>query len=671
MAHKSLDRKQDQGSTQTPSAGPDGAALASPLYGVESADAGLIIQPKLAVGPAGDHYEREADRVAREVMQMPAPAVHHQKQGQAEAPLAPASLQRRITPIDGSTETVRTKSFVRQAAGGQGFETGPDVEAQINQQRSGGSPLPDAVRAFMEPRFGADFSGVRVHTNREADQLNHSLQARAFTTGQHIFFKRSDYHPGSNGGRALLAHELTHVVQQRGDRSKPEANPIGVIQRWPDVQGPEDVVIWIAVIIGILLSAYGIKRYITRNRVIREAQADPTVQSETLKLISGNHGDEAKIYGSAASDSRLTERLSIIIQKNSGAEAEASSDDDDEFNATLRTAPPPAPSLARPTLGAQSSALTTLTPTIGAGLTSTAAPATQEPAKQPLVSMVSSTMADSGAAASAAATAAAGGPMPKTLTPMMSESKSKASADAFGQEMAQLGTAGGGGKYHFHYGVNIVHPEFKGVHPELGIRADAMSRYGGTVGEFSFKPEKYLKAGGVPDYQLIHFNSFFNQSITAPASKAAKYAGAAPTGSGQTSKYLASNSANPTAGTTMGIRFSKASMVYSVMRNGHIHFHLEDLGGEQAVMSIVNKEGTYKDAVTSSELRYVRRFWDRGFPIMLPRGFFSGGYDSGDDEPEALEQNNSFKGFKGHVTFYKKAPDKSGKIITMPPPWKG
>nr|MCM0593799.1 DUF4157 domain-containing protein [Gloeotrichia echinulata DEX184] len=64
--------------------------------------------------------------------------------------------------------------------------------------------------------FGADFSGVKVHTDGQSDQLNRSIQARAFTTGQDVFFRQGEYNPGSRGGQELIAHELTHVVQQNG-----------------------------------------------------------------------------------------------------------------------------------------------------------------------------------------------------------------------------------------------------------------------------------------------------------------------------------------------------------------------------------------------------------------------------------------------------------------------
>jgi hypothetical protein len=101
---------------------------------------------------------------------------------------------------------------------GQGEgDVAPEVEQAIQTARGGGQALDSTVRAQMEPAMGADFSGVRVHTGGQADALNHHLSARAFTTGQDIFFKQGEYSPGSSGGRELLAHELTHVVQQNGD----------------------------------------------------------------------------------------------------------------------------------------------------------------------------------------------------------------------------------------------------------------------------------------------------------------------------------------------------------------------------------------------------------------------------------------------------------------------
>jgi len=94
----------------------------------------------------------------------------------------------------------------------------PGLERTIQQERGGGQSLDTGVRRQMESSFGADFSGVRVHTDRQSDSLNRSLSARAFTTGQDIFFRQGAYQPGSSTGRELLAHELTHVVQQGGSQ---------------------------------------------------------------------------------------------------------------------------------------------------------------------------------------------------------------------------------------------------------------------------------------------------------------------------------------------------------------------------------------------------------------------------------------------------------------------
>ena len=117
------------------------------------------------------------------------------------------SLQRR----HGNRYVQRMATDLRN---GGGLE--PDVESGIQRARGGGSALDGPVRGRMESAFGADFSGVRIHTGSEADYLNRSVSARAFTTGQDIFFRQGEYNPGTSGGRELLAHELTHVVQQNG-----------------------------------------------------------------------------------------------------------------------------------------------------------------------------------------------------------------------------------------------------------------------------------------------------------------------------------------------------------------------------------------------------------------------------------------------------------------------
>ena len=94
------------------------------------------------------------------------------------------------------------------------FEASEGVENRIGAARGGGQPLPDAVRDTLEPRFGHDFSGVRIHADADADALSRQLGALAFTAGQDVFFREDNYRPDSDDGKRLIAHELTHVVQQ-------------------------------------------------------------------------------------------------------------------------------------------------------------------------------------------------------------------------------------------------------------------------------------------------------------------------------------------------------------------------------------------------------------------------------------------------------------------------
>src|SRR5712692_284709 len=93
--------------------------------------------------------------------------------------------------------------------------------------RSPGQPLDPATRAFMEPRFGHDFSQVRVHTDAQAGESARAVNARAYTVGHNIVFDAGQYAPETSAGRRLLAHELTHVLQQTFVSSQPNPNRVG------------------------------------------------------------------------------------------------------------------------------------------------------------------------------------------------------------------------------------------------------------------------------------------------------------------------------------------------------------------------------------------------------------------------------------------------------------
>ena len=104
--------------------------------------------------------------------------------------------------------------LLAQRSGEKPYELDKDTEANINSQRGGGQQLDEGVQEQMGSSMGHDFSGVRVHTSPEADGLNRQLGSKAFTTGSDIFFRQGQYDPSSSGGQELLAHEMTHVVQQ-------------------------------------------------------------------------------------------------------------------------------------------------------------------------------------------------------------------------------------------------------------------------------------------------------------------------------------------------------------------------------------------------------------------------------------------------------------------------
>jgi hypothetical protein len=114
-----------------------------------------------------------------------------------------------------------------RASDAEGHVT-PDVERAIESSRGGGQSLDSGVRTSMGQSLNADFSGVRVHTDSGADGLNRSLSAKAFTTGSDIYFRQGEYNPGSSSGRELLAHELTHVVQQNPDKVQTKPDDDGV-----------------------------------------------------------------------------------------------------------------------------------------------------------------------------------------------------------------------------------------------------------------------------------------------------------------------------------------------------------------------------------------------------------------------------------------------------------
>lgn len=122
---------------------------------------------------------------------------------------------------DGECAACREQRLQRQAGGQTTPATAPPIVEDT--LHAAGQPLDSATRAFMEPRFGHDFSYVRVHMGSQADESAQAVNALAYTVGSHIVFRADQYRPGSSSGRPLLAHELAHVVQQSDAGGQPAA----------------------------------------------------------------------------------------------------------------------------------------------------------------------------------------------------------------------------------------------------------------------------------------------------------------------------------------------------------------------------------------------------------------------------------------------------------------
>jgi hypothetical protein len=167
-----------------------------------------VLQAKLKINQTGDGPEQEADRVAEQIMGMPEPANREagRRAHQSESPAEPGRNSRRLT--------------LQHRAEGMEPAT-PFMQAQIDAARQAGQALPQSARDFFEPRFGHDFSRVRVHTDARASDAATAVNARAFTVGNDIVFRYGEYSPETPAGRGLLAHELAHVVQQSQSLAPP------------------------------------------------------------------------------------------------------------------------------------------------------------------------------------------------------------------------------------------------------------------------------------------------------------------------------------------------------------------------------------------------------------------------------------------------------------------
>ena len=178
------------------------------------------LQAKLRISQPHDIYEQEADRVAEQVMRMPEPRVSNETK--VTNPARNNSIQRKCPGCKKGTKIEKEEEeeiLQKKEASGATHKIPPELESLISPVRGGGQPLSETDRAFFEPRFGHDFSQVRVHSGADAGQSARDLDAKAYTMGNDIVFGAGQFTPGTHEGQRLIGHELTHVVQQGGAKN--------------------------------------------------------------------------------------------------------------------------------------------------------------------------------------------------------------------------------------------------------------------------------------------------------------------------------------------------------------------------------------------------------------------------------------------------------------------
>lgn len=164
------------------------------IMGALHFDVGRLLPPMLGFGPVNEWQPIGAPPIQRK-------CAHCEEEEKKK-------LQRKPLKNDADPVIQRSSKESRTA--------GPQIASSLQSSKGTGRPLPDHTRSWMESRFGTDFSNVSIHTDAKSVQLNRELNAQAFTHGRDIYFNKGKFDPDTDGGKRLLAHELTHVIQQDG-----------------------------------------------------------------------------------------------------------------------------------------------------------------------------------------------------------------------------------------------------------------------------------------------------------------------------------------------------------------------------------------------------------------------------------------------------------------------
>lgn len=171
------------------------------------------VQTKLNIGKADDAYEKEADSVAEKVVNKNNDSQAINRSGEEEEAVMSKPLADGISSLQKKEQAKEEQEEVAQAKF-EGNSTVNSLEGNISEEQSNGEAMDPTIRREMESGFGSNFKGVKIHTSSKANDMANSIGAQAFTHGQHIYFNQGKYDPGSKQGKKLLAHELTHTIQQ-------------------------------------------------------------------------------------------------------------------------------------------------------------------------------------------------------------------------------------------------------------------------------------------------------------------------------------------------------------------------------------------------------------------------------------------------------------------------
>lgn len=195
------------------------------------------VQKKLAIGEPGDAFEVEADKMADTVVNG-AEGGTVQKKGTEEEEVQQKPLVETISPVqkkdlqaeeepiqkmkeeEEAVQAMEEEETIQQKASNSTLNATNGTESKLKQRNGKGSKMDASTQQQMEKGFGADFSNVNIHTGSTAEELSGNLGAQAFTHGSDVYFNKGKYNPNSKEGKHLLAHELTHTIQQKGRKDK-------------------------------------------------------------------------------------------------------------------------------------------------------------------------------------------------------------------------------------------------------------------------------------------------------------------------------------------------------------------------------------------------------------------------------------------------------------------